>query len=61
MERQTCQRKYKKRLMRAMIFPTILYGCETWTMTENFEKKINACKMWMWRKMQRISWMEKNN
>ena len=49
----------KKRLVRAMIFPTVLYGCETWTMTKNLEKKINACEMWIWRKMQRISWMEK--
>src|SRR3984885_5231776 len=28
-------------------------------MTKNLEKKINACEMWIWRKMQRISWMEK--
>ena len=35
--------------MRAMIFPTVLYGCETWTMTKNLEKKINACEMWIWR------------
>ena len=49
----------KKRLVRALIFPTILYGCETWTKTKNMEKKINACEMWIWRKMLRISWTEK--
>src|SRR5688572_535289 len=37
----------------------VLYGCETWTMTKNLKKKINACEMWIWRKMLRISWMEK--
>ena len=51
--------KTKKRIVRTLIFPIVLYGCETWTMTKKMEKKINACEMWIWRKMQRISWMEK--
>src|SRR6218665_2215379 len=49
----------KKRIVRTLIFPTVLYGCETWTMTKKMEKKINACEMWIWRKMQRILWTEK--
>ena|SRR6218665_372343 len=49
----------QKRIVRMLIFPTVLYGCETWTMTNKMEKKINACEMWIWRKMQRISWTEK--
>src|SRR6218665_3709417 len=49
----------KKRIVRTLIFPTVLYGCETWTMTKKMGKKINACEMWIWRKMQRISWTEK--
>ena len=49
----------KKRIVRTLIFLTVLYGCETWTMTTKMEKKINACEMWIWRKMQRISWTEK--
>ena len=49
----------KKRIVRTLIFPTVLYGCETWTLTKKMEKKINACEMWIWRKMQRISWTEK--
>ena len=48
-----------KRIVRTLIFPTVLYGCETWTMTKKMEKKINACEMWIWRKMQRISWIMK--
>ena len=43
----------KKRLVRALIIPTITYGSETWTMTKKTGKKINACEMWIWRKMQR--------
>ena len=45
--------------MRALIIPTVTYGSETWTMTKKMGKKINACEMWIWRKMQRISWTEK--
>jgi len=52
-------RETKKRLVRALIFPVVLYGCETWTKTLDMEKKINACEMWIWRKMLRISWTEK--
>src|SRR6218665_606829 len=49
----------QKRMVRMLIFPTVLYGYETWTMTNKMEKKINACEMWICRKMQRISWTEK--
>src|SRR6218665_2889474 len=59
MARQTHEHRHKKRTVRTLIFPTVLYGCETWTMTKKMEKKINACEMWIWRKMQRISWTEK--
>ena len=37
----------KKRIVGSLIFPTVLYGCETWTMTKKMEKKINACEMWI--------------
>src|SRR6218665_802193 len=37
----------KKRIVRTLIFPTVLYGCETWTMTKKMEKKTNACEMWI--------------
>src|SRR6218665_1257222 len=59
MARQTREHKHEKRVVRTLIFPRVLDGCETWTMTKKMEKKINACEMWIWRKMQRISWMEK--
>src|SRR6218665_1029963 len=59
MARQALEHRHKKRIVRTLIFPTVLYGCEMWTMTKKMEKKINACEMWIWRKMQRISWTEK--
>src|SRR6218665_835823 len=61
MARQTREHKHEKRIVRTLIFPTVQYGCETWTMTKKMDKKINACEMWIWRKMQRISWTEKTN
>jgi len=42
-----------------VIFPVILYGCEIWTKTRAMEKKIDACEMWIWRRMLRVSWTEK--
>src|SRR6218665_2144643 len=61
MARQTRELDTKKMISRTLIFPTVLYGCEMWTMTKKMEKKINACEMWIWRKMQRISWTKKTN
>src|SRR6218665_521406 len=49
----------KTRIVNAIIFPVILYGCKTWTKTREMEKKIDACEMWIWRKMLRVSWTEK--
>ena len=49
----------KARIVNAMIFPVILYDCETWTKTRAMEKKIDACEMWIWRRMLRVSWIEK--
>src|SRR6218665_3644625 len=59
MARQTHEHRHKKRIVRILIFKTVVYGCETWTMTKKMAKKINACEMCIWRKMQRISWTEK--
>src|SRR6218665_2210601 len=61
MARQTREHRHQKRIVRTLIFPTVLYGCKMWTMTKKIGKKINACEMWIWRKMQRISWTEKTN
>src|SRR6218665_368052 len=49
----------KTRIVNAMIFPVILYGCETWTKTREMVKKLDACEMGIWRKMLWVSWTEK--
>jgi len=38
MERQTREHKHEKRIVRTLILPTVLYVCETWTMTKKMEK-----------------------
>src|SRR5688572_23498585 len=37
----------KTRIVKAMILPVVLYGCEAWTKTKALEKKIKACEMWI--------------
>src|SRR6218665_3536895 len=39
MARQTREHRQKKRIVRTLIFPTVLYGCEMWTMTKKMEKR----------------------
>jgi len=49
----------KVRLMEALVFPVATYGAETWTLRKADTKKIEAFENWCWRKMLRISWIEK--
>ena len=38
----------KTRIIKAMVFPMVLYGCETWTKSKAMERKIDTCEMWIW-------------
>src|SRR6218665_925656 len=48
----------KKRIIKSMIWSVVLYGSETWTMRKKDIKRLEAFEMWIWRRMERISWME---
>ncbi len=48
----------KKRIIKSMIWSVVLYGSETWTMRKEDIKRLEAFEMWIWRRMERISWME---
>ena len=48
--------KIKKRLVNCYLWSTLLYGVETWTIYKNMIYRIRAFEMWVWRKIQRISW-----
>ena len=52
-------RVVKKRIIKSMVWSVALYGAETWTLRKEDIRKIEAFEMWIWRKMERISWTEK--
>ena len=49
----------KVKLVKALVFPIVLYGAETWTMRKTEREKIDAFELWCWRRVMRVSWMER--
>ena len=46
----------KVRLVKAMVFPVIMYGCESWTVKKAERQRINAFELWCWRRLLRFPW-----
>ena len=46
----------KIRLVKAMVFPVILYGCESWTLKKAEHGRIDAFELWCWRRLLRVPW-----
>ena len=46
----------KVRLVKAMIFPVVMYGCESWTMKKAERWRIGAFEVWCWRRLLRVPW-----
>ena len=46
----------KVRLVKAMVFPMVMYGCESWTVKKAEHRKINAFELWCWRRLLRVPW-----
>ena len=49
----------KVHLVRAMVFPVVMYGCETWTIKKAEPKRIGAFELWCWRRLLRVPWTER--
>ena len=49
------------RLVRAMVFPVVMYGCKSWTIKKTELQRIDAFELWCWRKLLRVPWMAKSN
>ena len=49
----------KMRLAKTLVWAVLSYGAEAWTMKVRDERNITSMAMWLWRRMKRISWMEK--
>ena len=43
-------------LDKAMVFPVVMYGCESWTMKKAERRRIDAFKLWCWRRLLRVHW-----
>ena len=43
-------------LVKAMVFPVVMYGCESWTIKKAESRKIDAFELWCWRRLLRVPW-----
>ena len=46
----------KVRLVKAMVFPEVMYGCESWTIKKAKPRRTDAFKLWYWRRLLRVPW-----
>ena len=46
----------KVRLVKAMVFPVIMYGCESWTIKKAESRRFDAFELWCWRRLLRVPW-----
>ena len=46
----------KVHLVKAMVFPVVMYGCESWTIKKAKRQRIDAFELWCWRRLLRVSW-----
>ena len=46
----------KVRLVKAMVFPVVMYGCESWTVKKAERRRIDAFELWYWRRLLRVPW-----
>ena len=47
----------KVRLVKAMVFPVVMYGCESWTIKKAELQRIDAFELWCWRRLLRVPWV----
>ena len=43
-------------LVKAMVFPVVMYGCESWTIKKAEHQRIEAFELWCWRRLLRVPW-----
>ena len=46
----------KVRLVKAMVFPVVMYGCESWTIKKAERRRIDAFELWCWRRLLGVPW-----
>ena len=48
--------KSQVHIVKAMVFPVVMYGCESWTVKKAERQKIDAFELWCWRRLLRVRW-----
>ena len=48
-------------LVRAMVFPVVMYGCESWTIKKAERQRTDAFELWCWRRLLRVPWAAKRS
>ena len=51
----------KVRLVKAMVFPVVMYGCESWTIKKAEHQRIDAFELWCWRRLLRVPWTARSS
>ena len=51
----------KIRLVKAMVFPVVMYGCESWTIQKAEHQRIDAFELWCWKRLLRVPWMARRS
>ena len=49
----------KVHLVKAVVFPVVMYGCESWTLTKAERQRIDAFELWCWRRLSIVPWTER--
>ena len=58
---EICDLSAKVRLVKAMIFPVVMYGCESWTVKKAEHQRSDAFELWYWRRFLRVSWIARRS
>ena len=51
----------KVRLVKPMVFPVVMYGCESWTVKKAEGRKIDVFELWCWRRLLRVPWIARRS
>ena len=51
----------KVHLVKAMVFPVVMYGCENWTIKKYEHRRIDAFELWCWRRLLRVPWIARRS
>ena len=51
----------KVHLVKAMVFPVVVYGCESWTIKKSEHRRIDAFELWCWRRLLRVLWTSRRS